>query len=146
MRLILCAALLLMAAGMCSSGEPAGTLTIKASGFRSAKGSAVAAVFSSEKGFPSKGEKAVRRASAVIRDGEAVIVVDGLPHGRYAVSVLHDENSNGRLDTGWFGVPKEGVGASQNPPLRLGPPSFTSAAFDFFSEKLEIEVKIHYVL
>lgn len=35
--------------------------------------------------------------------------------GSYAVSVYHDENDNGSLDTGLFGIPKEPYGFSNNP-------------------------------
>jgi len=41
--------------------------------------------------------------------------------GKYAVSVFHDENSNGKLDTNFLGIPREGVGASNNAKGHFGP-------------------------
>ncbi len=145
MKFILAAAWLLLASAPAGSeGTPECALTIKASGFRSAKGQALAALFNSHDGFPSKGEKAYRRASAEIKDGAAVFVFSGVPYGDYAASVLHDENSNGRLDSNWLGIPKEGVGSSKDPATRLGPPSFKDSAFNINSEELEIKITIRY--
>jgi uncharacterized protein (DUF2141 family) len=35
-----------------------------------------------------------------------------IPYGEYAIATYQDENNNGILDTGWFGIPKEPVGMS----------------------------------
>ncbi|MFM6853156.1 MAG: DUF2141 domain-containing protein, partial [Sphingopyxis sp.] len=45
-----------------------------------------------------------------------------------AIAVVHDENGDGRLNT-LLAMPREGFGFSRNPALRMGPPSFESAAF-----------------
>jgi len=36
----------------------------------------------------------------------------GIPPGTYAIACYHDENDNGKLDTNFLGIPKEGTGAS----------------------------------
>ncbi|CAA9491565.1 MAG: hypothetical protein AVDCRST_MAG44-234 [uncultured Sphingomonas sp.] len=46
-----------------------------------------------------------------------------LKPGAYAVTLVHDENANARLDT-LLGVPKEGFGFSRNPVVRFGAPRF----------------------
>ncbi len=33
--------------------------------------------------------------------------IHDLPYGRYAISTYHDENDNGELDSGLFGIPTE---------------------------------------
>ena len=40
-------------------------------------------------------------------------VFTGLPAGRFAVAVFHDENDNGEIDTDFLGIPKEGYGFSR---------------------------------
>jgi uncharacterized protein (DUF2141 family) len=50
----------------------------------------------------------------VIIDGRAVCEFPGVTPGTYAISVFHDENSNGKLDTNLLGIPREGVSASNN--------------------------------
>jgi len=47
----------------------------------------------------------------------------------YAVSVFHDENYNGKLDTNLLGIPREGVGASNDARGNFRPPKFGAAAF-----------------
>ena len=56
----------------------------------------------------------------------------GLPAGSYAVSVLHDENSDGKMDFNWIGVPTKGYGFSNDAKaVLLAPPSFHAASFDY---------------
>ncbi|MCP1335524.1 DUF2141 domain-containing protein [Hyphomicrobiales bacterium FT118] len=50
-----------------------------------------------------------------------------LPPGEYAVIVFHDENDNGLLDTGIFGVPVEGYGFSNNAEGFLSAPAWRAA-------------------
>jgi uncharacterized protein (DUF2141 family) len=50
-----------------------------------------------------------------------------LPPGDYAVLVFHDENDNGVLDKGAFGIPTEGYGFSNNAKGFFGAPSWRAA-------------------
>jgi uncharacterized protein (DUF2141 family) len=58
------------------------------------------------------------------------IDVGPLPPGRYALSVYLDENRNHRLDKNSLGIPKEPVGASNNPKIHVGMPHFDECSFD----------------
>ena len=51
-----------------------------------------------------------------------------LDKGIYAISIFHDENSNGILDRNFFHFPIEGYGFSTNPFL-FGKPKFSNAEF-----------------
>ena len=51
--------------------------------------------------------------------------------GDYAVSVFHDENSNGKLDRNFMGMPKEGVGKSNDAAGHFGPPKYDDARFSY---------------
>ena len=68
-----------------------------------------------------------------------------LPSGDYAVSLIHDENGNGRLDT-FAGIPREGVGFSRNPRLGLGAPSFSAARFSVTNGASDQRVQLKYFL
>ncbi len=71
---------------------------------------------------------------------------EGVPHGTYALAVIHDENDNGKLDT-FMGMPREGFGFSRNPGIGFGPPRFTSASFDVVAAtNVQQQVKIRYLL
>jgi len=51
-----------------------------------------------------------------------------LQPGRYAIATYHDENSNGKFDQGFLGIPLEGYAFSNAATVFLGPPDFSEAA------------------
>lgn len=53
----------------------------------------------------------------------------GVPSGTYAISIFHDKNVNGKLDTNLFGVPTEGYGFSKNIRHLLSATEFEEASF-----------------
>ena len=69
----------------------------------------------------------------------------GVAPGTYGLSLIHDENGNGRLDK--FGpVPREGFGFSRNPPIGFGPPSFKAANFPVGTGRTVLSVRVRYLL
>lgn len=114
-------------------------------GLRNDQGQAICALFSSGVDFPKKMEKAVARANSVISNRHAVCDFPRVAPGSYAISVIHDENSNGKLDTNLMGIPREGVGASNDAKGHFGPPKFNAAAFSFPGGRLALKVTINYL-
>ena len=55
-----------------------------------------------------------------------------LPFGHYALSIFHDKNSNDKLDTKIFGIPKEPYCFSQNARKPFRAPRFDEAVFNFY--------------
>jgi len=96
-------------------------------GLRSVDVSCRLLLFESRKGFPDSREKAAMMLSGPIRGQRADFTMRVRP-GRYAIAVLHDENANERMDKTWYGRPKEGFGASNNPKVGFGPPGFEESA------------------
>ena len=64
-----------------------------------------------------------------------------LPDGIYAIGLYVDSNKNEKLDTNFFGIPKEQFGFSNNAKGRFGPPSFESASFELDALK-EISINL----
>ena len=62
------------------------------------------------------------------------VTFEGLGAGTYAVSILHDENSDGEINQGAFGIPTEGFGFSRNPEIKTGAPEFYETAVFVFGE------------
>ena len=88
--------------------------------------------------FPdTKGIVSAQSAQAV--PGTIRFVFEDLPAGRYAIAVIHDKNNNGKLDTDFLGMPKEGFGFSQNATGFMGPPSFKKAAINVPADKTTIQ-------
>jgi uncharacterized protein (DUF2141 family) len=112
---------------------------------RNSKGQAFCALYSSPLGFPRNTDRAAARVTSRISDGHAVCEFPGVTPGTYAISVFHDQNSNGKLDTKFLGIPREGVGASNNAKGHFGPPKFRAAAFHFAGGRLELRIIITYL-
>jgi uncharacterized protein (DUF2141 family) len=124
----------------------AAVLTVKVIGFRNAKGRLDALLFNAPKGFPDDDSKAVDDDEVRIdpKTLTAEVVFRSLPPGTYAVTLLHDENMNRKMDSNFFGIPKEGYGASMNPPRMHRAPKFDEAKFFLPPEGRVIQVKLIY--
>lgn len=128
-----------------AGADQVGRLAVQVVGLRNDHGLVCAYVFDAADAWPGEWKRAVRRACNDIDDNEAVFAFENLPHGQYAVSVIHDEDGSYGLTTNLIGMPKEGVGASNNPTSRLGPPSFEAARFELSSARQAIRIKIKYL-
>jgi uncharacterized protein (DUF2141 family) len=130
------------------AAEAAGTgvveVTVKVEGFNNDKGMCRLLVYENEKGFPEDPKKAVLISSLEIKNKKTEFTFM-MPPGTYAISILHDENSNEKLDKTWYGKPKEGFGISNNPKVKFGPPKFEEAALDLDSEKTEMKIRMIYL-
>lgn len=122
-----------------------GSIIVEAVGFENDKGKARLLLFSDKekKYFPSEQDSAFIRRILPIEDNKVVFQLDSLPYGDYAVSVHHDENNDGKVNSNWLGIPKEGLGASNNAKGTFGPPSFEKAKITL--NKPEISITINMV-
>ena len=128
-----------------TQGPQTNIIHVEVVGLHSEKGQVLCALYSSRDGFPKQSEKASVRVSSAISDRKAVCEFSGIGPGTYAIAVFHDENSNGKLDTKFMGIPREGVGASNGAKGHLGPPKFEAAAFPFSGGRLELKITINYL-
>lgn len=136
--------LLCLAFAQAGAAETAGVpVTVVVEGFKTTTGACKMLVFAVRKGFPGDPAKAVAVVSGAI-DGAAARFSLTLSSGVYAVSVFHDENANGRLDTTWYGKPTEGYGTSNDPPARTGPPSFAASCVTIDGTAREIRIRLKY--
>lgn len=107
-------------------------------GLKNNKGQVLIGLYNSEKQFL---KKAYKGTVAVIKNGKATATFENLPAGEYAVSVFHDENSNGKLDTNFMGIPKEAYMASNDAKGFMGPPKYKDAKF-LANQNKEIVLKL----
>lgn len=121
-------------------------LTLKLTKLRTQEGVVRFAVFSSDqaKAFPTDATQAIKAGAVPISELPLNIPLTDLPFGCYAVTVFHDENANGEFDIGRFGIPKEGFGFSQNPPVWKGAPKFQQAQFEFSPDCTVAEIAMKY--
>jgi uncharacterized protein (DUF2141 family) len=117
-------------------------LTVRAHGFRGAAGQALVMLYGSPSSWL-KADRALRRVQLPIVDGAIETRFAELPRGSYAVTVIHDENGNGRLDMRWlpWPRPREGTGVSNG--AKGGPPRWRDAKRDLDADE-RIDVTVNY--
>ncbi len=121
------------------------SLVVDVSGLRNSKGILQVALYNKEGSIPDEHYRNYfRLVRKEINDGSVKLIFTDLPEGKYAVNVLHDENSNGKIDKGLI-LPEEGIGFSNYESIGLrNKPSFEKASFDLSADK-SIIVKIIYM-
>ncbi len=67
---------------------------------------------------------------AKIFNQRVAITFTDIPNGTYTISVFHDENEDGEINTNFLCIPKESYGASNNAPSNFGPPKWKDAKFE----------------
>ena len=122
------------------------TVVVTVSGFRNAKGKVDALLFVSPEGFPEDDSKAFDKDEVSIDPDTmtAQIVFKDVPRGSAAVTVLHDENMNRKIDKNFFGIPKEGYGTSNNPKKAWHEPKWDEAAFPVDAPEITVPIKLIY--
>ncbi len=119
-------------------------VTVNVDGFRTRTGVVLVSVYSSGEGFPMEGDKALLTTSIPVEPGACSTTLQ-LPLGRYAVALVHDEDADGELDTNFLGIPREGLGASNNAKGFFGPPSFDDAGFDVTAGGVTQRITLQYL-
>lgn len=122
-------------------------VTVTITEVRNAKGLVRACLTSEKKGFPDCAKVTTAHSASVdARKGTVTLSFTGVAPGRYAISVLHDANANGKADMALGLFPKEGFGFSRDAPVRMGPPSFEDAAFDIGAQDRSLTIRMRYML
>lgn len=121
------------------------TLTVHIGRLRNDKGHVLVSLFREAQGFPDNAAAALRKAKLEIRDRKTSVQFTGLPPGRYAIAILHDENDDGKMNKNGLGIPREGYGFSNNVSGAFGPPSFARASFSLpATGDLQLSIRTRY--
>lgn len=112
------------------------TLDVHIKNIKSAKGQVCIAIFADAAGFQS--EKTIwetKCAKKLVSKGTLDLTIP-LRAGKYGVSVLDDENMNGKMEYNLLGIPREGFGFSNYYHRGFCKPAFDD--FSFVVEKDEV--------
>ena len=138
---------LIAGAALTGTAPPASDVAVTGTvtGLRSSHGQVLACLTTRPDAFPDC-EKDPEAHTLTVPAGDVVMLDFGRVHpGRYAVSLIHDENGNGKLDTRLM-IPREGFGFSRDAPVGMGPPRFDRAAFAVDHEAVQLEIRMRYIL
>jgi len=123
----------------------AASLSITIQNLRNNKGHVLISLFKDGVGYPDEAAKAFKKLCLPIVSNKVIYQFTDLPTGQYAIAILHDENDDQKMNTNFFGIPKEGYGFSNNVMGTFGPPSFSKASFRFDNNStLNLHIKAKY--
>jgi uncharacterized protein (DUF2141 family) len=129
-----------LCSALASGAASAGDLKVEVHGITETKGDVLVAVFN-QKGLWLKQSLISKKIAA--STNKVVVLFEGLPEGDYAVSAVHDLNSNGHLDRNPIGMPTEPYGFSNDATGNFGPPSFDSAKITLTQAVHSISVRVN---
>lgn len=128
-----------------AAGEPVGEVRVEIVDLRNAKGTLLLCLSASARHFPDCGSDPAAQKLKVPAGRATGLMFTGVAPGDYALSVMHDENGNGKLDT-MMRIPREGFGFSRNPVVRFGPPPFRDVRFAVPAGESRLPIKMKYFL
>ena len=122
-----------------------GVLEIKITNIENGSGTIYIAVLDSAEGWlkSDSESKPFRDATQTVSSTDDLLVsIEGLPPGKYAISLFHDLDGDAEMDTNFVGFPKEPFGFSA-PMGKFGPPKFDEAAIEFSGENTSVEIALN---
>ncbi|WP_157609253.1 DUF2141 domain-containing protein [Psychroflexus torquis] len=90
-------------------------------------------LYNTEADFLKKRFKGIK---SEIENKSCSVTFENIPAGIYAVSIFHDENDNGKMDSNFMGIPKEDYGCSNDASGFMGPPKWNDAKFELKENKV----------
>ena len=123
----------------------ASDVSVTVTGLRSGKGQILACLTARPAAFPDCRKDPQARKLIVPAAGSDRLDFGMVPDGRYAISLIHDENGNGKMDKALM-IPREGFGFSRNAPVHMGPPQFDAAAFTVDGTAVKLSIRVRYML
>jgi uncharacterized protein (DUF2141 family) len=120
-------------------------IVVRANAFKSTKGRAIVALYNSSDTWL-KLDRALKLTRVPIGGDSIDVTFDGMDPGVYGISVIHDENENGKLDMRYFPIPGpvEGAGVSRDATATFGPPSWNDAKIRIGDVGGLVAVKVRY--
>ena len=103
------------------------TVNIKINNLNSKKGQLLISIFNKETGFPENNKAAY--STLVFKEPLRSNLSLFLPKGSYAFAIVHDKNSNNKMDKNLVGAPTEAYGVSLNKTYLLKAPEFEENKF-----------------
>jgi uncharacterized protein (DUF2141 family) len=127
------------------SQAQAQTTQVLVSGIRSGNGQLLLNVFKDNETYDKeKPFKTFAFDKKGLADGKLVVPC-ALEPGVYGITLVDDENGNGKIDKNLVGMPKEGFGFSNFFMEKMKKPVFNDFKVDLSSANARVEIKVKYM-
>ncbi|WP_431689058.1 DUF2141 domain-containing protein [Hahella sp. NBU794] len=127
-----------------AADTPTGSIEVQLQHLQNNEGGLMVHLYNNADGFPDTPAKASIKLYVKPTDAGAHATFADVPYGVYAVAVCHDANSNDDCDANFLGIPKEGVGVSNNAKGFMGPPSFDKSKFTLQEPSKLVSIDLDY--
>jgi len=136
---------LAVSGGIGAQARDLSDITVIITNLRNTDGDILISLYDKAEGFP-KDRNAIIRTAVVTPDasGQVTTIFKDLPHGDYAIAVLHDEDTSQGMTFGAFHLPKEGYCFSNNVKVRFRPPKFKKTMFTLDGDGVTQTLKMRY--
>ena len=122
-----------------------GDITVFITDLRNTDGKILVSLYDKAEGFPRDRDTIIRTAAvAPGPSGQVMTVFEDLPHGDYAIAVLHDEDDSLGMTFGAFHLPKEGYCFSNNIKVRFKAPKFKKTKFTLDGDNVTQNLQMRY--
>ena len=115
------------------------TISVEITNIKSDEGNILIGLFDSEKNFL---KSSLKGDKVKAKEGKIKVSFENIPTGTYTISVIHDENDNGELDSNFMGIPKEPYGISMDGKNMFGPPSYEKAKFELSDKVVNLTISL----
>jgi uncharacterized protein (DUF2141 family) len=137
-------ALLIFTCGIFANTHAQNT-QVHITGIRSDKGKIILKIFKDQATFEK--EQAFKTQSfdkKTLKNGELNVSID-LPPGTYGITLLDDENNDGKLEKSFVGMPKEGFGFSNFFLQKMKKPTFEEFKTQIKKDENKVQIKVKYM-
>ncbi len=123
----------------------AAEVTVNVTGIDTDRGGDIIVMLFNEDGFPKDHQRALMLKSEPATE-ETLTLSFSLDTEAFAIKVLHDENSDGKVTKNWTKIyPKEGLGFSNHQRIGLtGPPSYKKPKIVVYHATINQTILIRY--
>jgi len=86
----------------------------------------------------------IKETKIITKAGQKIIqfTISNLPYKEYAISLFHDEDLDGNLNSNFVGIPTEPYGFSVKPVSKWRMPRYKELTFDFLNNQQELNIEL----
>lgn len=121
------------------------TLSIEFNNFRNQDGLLYIFIYNFENQYPDNPYRYFEVNKKNVKNNHLLVNIPDLKHGKYAISILDDENANEDMDR-FLGIPTEGYAFSNNVKPMFSLPDYDELLFDLCTSHQRLKLKMRYVL